>query len=59
MKKIELTQGQVALVDDCDYEYLSQWKWYAAWMKGGFRAKRNSPTVNGKRKNILMHTIVA
>lgn len=28
MKQIELTQGQVALVDDDLYDWLNQWKWY-------------------------------
>ena len=27
MKTIPLTQGKVAVVDDCDYDYLMQWKW--------------------------------
>jgi hypothetical protein len=27
MKEIPLSQGKVALVDDADYEWLSQWKW--------------------------------
>jgi hypothetical protein len=40
MKELELTQGQVALVDDIDYDYLSQWKWCAAWEYNGFRATR-------------------
>ena len=31
MKQIPLTQGQVALVDDEDYERVSQYKWCASW----------------------------
>lgn len=29
MKQIPLTQGQFALVDDEDYDWLMQWKWHA------------------------------
>ncbi len=39
MKEIPLTQGKVAIVDDCDYDYLSQWKWC---ISNGYAARRKS-----------------
>ena len=40
MKTINLTKGQVALVDDDDYDWLMQWKWMANLSKGDFYAIR-------------------
>lgn len=57
MKKIKLTQGKFALVDDSDYEWLNQWKWYAFKNGTSFYAGR-SITKDGARKMILMHRII-
>ena len=59
MREIQLTQGQVALVDDDQYEYLNQWKWYAHEGTKTFYAARQSLKVNGKQHAIFMHHIVA
>lgn len=54
-KQIPLTQGQFAIVDDCDYERLSQFKWFAHKNKHTWYAQRNEPRGNGKRGFVHMH----
>lgn len=54
MKEIPLTQGQVALVDDEDYERVSAFKWHAQKARTTFYAMRKS-RIAGKRIAVLMH----
>ena len=60
MKKIPLTQGQVALVDDADYEWLSRWKWCAMWCSStdSFYAVRHIRLPNGKWTTLRMHRAI-
>lgn len=60
MKLIPLTQGQFTKVDDDDFEYLNQWKWYARWAnctKSFYAVRMIGKTPN--RKTIFMHRVVA
>ena len=58
MKTIPLTQGKETLVDDCDYEYLMQWKWYyRPDHKGGYAVRMSK--CNGKRVTIRMQRVIA
>lgn len=58
MKEIKLTQGKVALVDDADYEWLSQWKWYAMKQHNTFYAVRNVWVGKNKARGIRMHRLI-
>lgn len=53
MKKIALTQGKSALVDDDDFGWLSQWKWQYSAIGYAQRTVR-SP----RRTTILMHRLI-
>ncbi len=59
MKEISLTQGKFAIVDDADYEWLSQWKWQVYRDPGGrlwyaLRSVREA----GKKRHLRMHAVI-
>lgn len=59
MKKITLTQNQVALVDNSDFEELNKYKWFANKLGNTFYAVRTSKKDSeGKTKTILMHRVI-
>jgi hypothetical protein len=58
MPEIPLTQGQVAIVDDEDYEFLMQWKWHASKKHESYYAQRHLGK-DGKWTNQYMHRLIA
>lgn len=47
MKMIPLSMGLSAMVDDCDYDALSRYKWHAAKSKRTFYARRQRRIFSG------------
>ena len=67
MREILLTRGQVALVDDEDYERVNQYKWYAMKHRKTFCAVRSETLRSRKearetglprRRAVLMHRFI-
>lgn len=56
-REIKLTQGQIALVDISDFDWLNQWKWCARWSKHteSFYAIRG---VYPTHETIYMHRLI-
>ena len=61
MKEIQLTQGYVALVDDDDYDYLMQWKWFADKQPSTVYVGRSVHYKDGEKDKchtIKMHRVI-
>ncbi len=55
-RRIKLSRGKYAIVDDDDYYRLARYKWYAQKAWNTYYAVRNGPRRAGaKQKSILMH----
>lgn len=57
MKEIQLTRGYVTVVDDEDYEWLSQWKWHASSGTNGsvYAVRKCSVTEKRGHRFIALH----
>ena len=60
MREIQLSQGQVAIVDDEDFESLNAFNWCADWSAGteSFYAVRSVSIGGGKQTTIRMHRLI-
>lgn len=57
MREIILTGGEVALVDDDDFDRINQHRW-SICSNGGSSYARRATTVNGKDVGLMMHRVI-
>lgn len=58
MREIELTQGYVAMVDDEDYDLVSQYKWHIDKNRSNINYAKCSYRANGKINTLYMHRLI-
>jgi hypothetical protein len=58
MRTIGLSNGQITLVDDADYELVSQYRWNVESRDGRHYARTNEPKGNGKYGTIYLHRLI-
>ncbi len=58
MRKIPLTRGKVALVDDADYERINQWKWCATNPYPGIFYATRGVNHDQKIRTVYMHRAI-
>lgn len=61
MKELVLTKGKIALVDDEDFYWLSQWNWFAVEISGNWyarRSKKKGTLRNCESFEIYLHRVV-
>lgn len=56
MRKIKLTQGKYALVDNSDFEYLNRWKWF--YQGNGYAARDQWIPSEKRDYRIYMHRLI-
>lgn len=56
--KIELSKGMVALVSVEDFDFLSQFNWYAKETKPAHRKSKAYATRDVNRKKVYMHRVI-
>lgn len=53
MREIALTRGKIAIVDDADYEWLSQWNWHCSEAGYAVRSRKKRPMKVFMHRDIL------
>jgi hypothetical protein len=58
MNTIQLTQGQVTLIDDDDLERVGQYKWYACFQRDGWQALTMIRIDIDNKRSLSMHRFI-
>lgn len=57
-RELTLSRGLVAIVDEADYEFLSQWKWHATSRNYAARNNENWGSSPNAKRTILLHAVI-